>query len=488
MKIIIYRNREVYKENSKIGNDSENKVEILEFEFPEEFRDFTKYIEFQIKGKKYVDLIQNDKYVITKAIAKYGKIKTQVVLKKNTEKDTIVFKSNIFSVNVSASINATEIVVQEAGIDLIEKLVVDLEEAQRDIEEINQQLGEFSNYDDTEIKEEILDIQNKNIEQDIEITSLQLENNDLKEEVLMLKDNTLKAETELSKSILVKDSARAYASLQVTGNTEQIDDVTKSVDENIKFVKSNKNIYSPEVRTITKNGVSVIFNENGTVVLNGECTANGDVNYSLNETLIARKNKTTLTVKHLSGSVNLPNEASKIRVFFYNTGYVKSLYVTLKKEDNKLSSTFTYADDELSIAQIKLTAGVIYNNLAVGIMLTDEVDTNYEPREEERIVFPFAEGQMLSKANGVCDYLSEDGIVNVLEQIDDSFEIRETPLITPYTQEQKNVWDKLQKILTNKNVTQIRTINTVQPYIRLSYVQDLQTVINNIIALTTSVE
>ena len=50
MKIVIYQNREVYKEESKIGNDSENKVETLEFEFPEEYEDFTKYIEFQIRG------------------------------------------------------------------------------------------------------------------------------------------------------------------------------------------------------------------------------------------------------------------------------------------------------------------------------------------------------------------------------------------------------------------------------------------------------
>ena len=56
MKITIYQNREVYKEETKIGNDSENKVETLDFEFPEEYRDFTKYIEFQIKSGKYVDL------------------------------------------------------------------------------------------------------------------------------------------------------------------------------------------------------------------------------------------------------------------------------------------------------------------------------------------------------------------------------------------------------------------------------------------------
>ena len=122
MKIIIYRNREIYKENSKIGNDSENKVETLDFEFPEEFKEFNKYIEFQIKGEKCVDLIQNNQYVITRSIAKYGKIKTQIVLKKIVDNDTIVFKSNIFTVNVSASINASEEIEQALHVDIIQTI------------------------------------------------------------------------------------------------------------------------------------------------------------------------------------------------------------------------------------------------------------------------------------------------------------------------------------------------------------------------------
>ena len=113
MKITIYQNREVYKEESKIGNDSENKVETLEFEFPEEYEDFTKYIEFQIKGEKYTDIIENNKYEITRAIAKQGKIKTQVVLRKSIENDVLVFKSNVFELNVSKSINATENIPDE---------------------------------------------------------------------------------------------------------------------------------------------------------------------------------------------------------------------------------------------------------------------------------------------------------------------------------------------------------------------------------------
>lgn len=134
MKITIYQNREVYKEESKIGNDSENKVETLEFEFPEEYKDFTKYIEFQTKDEKYVDLIEDDKYIITRAIAKYGKIKAQIVLRNSLENDVAVFKSDIFELKVSKSINATIDVPIEypTWIDNLTRLKQDIEHAEHE--------------------------------------------------------------------------------------------------------------------------------------------------------------------------------------------------------------------------------------------------------------------------------------------------------------------------------------------------------------------
>lgn len=132
MKIIIDENREVLKETNKIGNDSENKVEVLEFEFPKQYTAFTKYIEFQIKNEKYVDLIENDQYVITRSIAKYGKIKAQVVLRNSLDNDVAVFKSNIFDLKISNSLNATEDVPTEypTWIDNLTKLKQDLESSE----------------------------------------------------------------------------------------------------------------------------------------------------------------------------------------------------------------------------------------------------------------------------------------------------------------------------------------------------------------------
>lgn len=207
MKIVIYQNREVYKEESKIGNDSENKVETLEFEFPEEYEDFTKYIEFQIRGEKYVDLIKDNKYVITKEVAKQGKIKTQLVLKKNIENDTLIFKSNVFELNVSKSINATENLINQTSPDLIEKIVnennqqntkLDTLELDNTTNKAKLQSIETKNESQDQLIEQALasisNIEKKNTEQDENIT-----NNTESIEELKAENEELRAESKLIK-------------------------------------------------------------------------------------------------------------------------------------------------------------------------------------------------------------------------------------------------------------------------------------------------
>lgn len=208
MKIVIYQNREVLKEESKIGNDSENKVETLEFEFPEEYEDFTKYIEFQIRGEKYVDLIKDNKYVITKEVAKQGKIKTQLVLKKKIENDTLIFKSNVFELNVSKSINATENLINQTSPDLIEKIVnennqqntkLDILELDNTTNKAKLQSIETKNESQDQLIEQALasisNIEKKNTEQDENITNntesieeLKAENEELRAENKELKN------------------------------------------------------------------------------------------------------------------------------------------------------------------------------------------------------------------------------------------------------------------------------------------------------------
>lgn len=228
MKIIIYQNREVYKENSKIGNDSENKVETLEFEFPEEYKDFTKYIEFQIKGEKYVDLIENNKYVITKEVAKYGKIKAQVVLKKTIENDVMIFKSDMFILTVSNSINATESLVNEVSIDFIEKLV------------------SKNNEQDSRLNT----VETNNTINSESISNLKIDNETNKTDILNLKQDQIMLNTNISN--LEKDNISNKAKIEslelkdteqdtnIQKNTESIDSINKKDTEQDKEIEEIK--------------------------------------------------------------------------------------------------------------------------------------------------------------------------------------------------------------------------------------------------------
>ncbi len=223
MKITIYQNREVYKEESKIGNDSENKVETLEFEFPEEYRDFTKYIEFQIKGEKYVDLIEDNKYVITREVAKYGKIKTQVVLKKNTENDVLIFKSNVFELNVSKSINASENLVNTVGVDLIEKIVTKNNEQDFRLDALEA--------DNTTNKENISNLQNDNTTNKSDIKSLQDDNEVNKTDISNIKQEQTTQNTNISNLQTDNTSNKSKIEALEDKNTEQDTNIQKNTDD-----------------------------------------------------------------------------------------------------------------------------------------------------------------------------------------------------------------------------------------------------------------
>ena len=222
MKIIIYQNREVYKEESKIGNDSENKVETLEFEFPEEYKDFTKYIEFQIKGEKYVDLVEDNKYVITREVAKYGKIKTQLVLKKNIENDVLVFKSDIFTLNVSNSINATENLVHTVGIDLIEKIVTKNSEQDVRLDTLEA--------DNTTNKENILNLQNDNTTNKTNIKSLQDDNEVNKTDISNIKQEQTVQNTNIQELQTDNTSNKSKIEALETKNTQQDTNIQKNTE------------------------------------------------------------------------------------------------------------------------------------------------------------------------------------------------------------------------------------------------------------------
>lgn len=425
MKITIYQNREVYKEESKIGNDSENKVETLEFEFPEEYRDFTKYIEFQIKGEKYVDLIEDNKYVITREVAKYGKIKTQLVLKKNIENDVLIFKSNVFELNVSKSINASENLVSTVGVDLIEKIVTKNNE--QDTRLNNLELDNTTNkenisnlqndnttnktnikslQDDNKVnKTDISNIKQEQTTQNINISNLQTDNTSNKAKILDLEDKNTEQDTNIQKNtediaeIKEKDTAqdklieqlqaentklkKEINSMQIpgeaTGNPIHLTDSSDMECEIIVVGNSEQetregyNKLKLNTETSTQNGITSNYNEN-TIEFNGTNIAGG---YLLNGT----GNKKSIgsfsagtysfSAKNLSGNVNLIDTTD---FAFYIKKSDGNNLSSISYNTNFAKQTFTINEEtELFLSGYINNSDTTFTNYLLGFMLYEGV-------------------------------------------------------------------------------------------------------------------
>lgn len=195
-------------------------------------------------------------------------------------------------------------------------------------------------------------------------TSLESEIKALKEENAIFRSQFPSA-TVTRKSIRLTDSSNMPCQITPLGAS-------------IQETRSGKNkIAMSKVQQTTKNGVTCTYNsDTNTITLNGECTEDNTV-FHIGECKIdAVKGKTTLTGYYISGSVN---ERAYARL--YNEGFARVLSIDLAEltsSNKRVSSTYSYEDTLLNNTRLQCYAGTIFNNLTIRLMLTDEVDTEYE--------------------------------------------------------------------------------------------------------------
>ena len=78
MKILVSKNKRLYIEDKFIV-EGENKADKLEFEFPSELENYIKFIVISSDEGKYIDLIIDNEYIITKAISNLHNISIAVI-------------------------------------------------------------------------------------------------------------------------------------------------------------------------------------------------------------------------------------------------------------------------------------------------------------------------------------------------------------------------------------------------------------------------
>ena len=79
MKILVSKNKKKLYMDDKFIVEGENKVDKLEFEFPEELENFVKFIVISADEGKYIDLIIDNEYIITRAISSLHNISIAVI-------------------------------------------------------------------------------------------------------------------------------------------------------------------------------------------------------------------------------------------------------------------------------------------------------------------------------------------------------------------------------------------------------------------------
>lgn len=133
MKIKVNENRKVYllKEKEKetesvldkIGTQNENNVTELHIEVPKQYEDFNKKIVFITDDRTIWDIIEDNKYNLTKAITKYKSVRFYIWLTKDNEDFRSEEKILVFNRNTEANMEVTE--EELNGINTVLKIVDD---------------------------------------------------------------------------------------------------------------------------------------------------------------------------------------------------------------------------------------------------------------------------------------------------------------------------------------------------------------------------
>ncbi len=242
------------------------------------------------------------------------------------------------------------------------------------VKKIEDKIKDLHNYDDTAITKKITNLENKDEEIDVEqetqnaqILALQKE----KEALQDIVDSVLPYEPNEGESLTLKNTTGSrFRKIEVKGNDYQ------------KKTIQGKNLMDlSKIDQGEKNGVTCTYDdENQTITLNGTCTKD-NTNFKIpNDGLIPTKGKTTLSAYYVSGTCETVSSSS-IRA--WNANYSAGINAKLigLSQEKPISKT-TYSSDITSSLikwSVFVNEGTVFDNYTIKAMLTEDVDTVYEP-------------------------------------------------------------------------------------------------------------
>lgn len=142
MKFKLISNRMLSSDNKFAGYNNENRAELLEFEFPENLKDYTKTINFETTEGNFFDILDGDTYTLKNNITKYDRVFFYIEFKKQiSETEYEVIKTEVKTLNFNSSFNVDKEIPEEK-IQILDKLIVKIDEATKRANAISQDLEE----------------------------------------------------------------------------------------------------------------------------------------------------------------------------------------------------------------------------------------------------------------------------------------------------------------------------------------------------------
>lgn len=142
MKFKLISDRMLSSDNKFAGYNNENRAELLEFEFPENLKDYTKTINFETTEGNFFDILDGDTYILKNNITKYDIVRFYIEFKKQiSETEYEVIKTEVKTLIFNSSFNVDK-EISEEEINILDKLIVKIDEATKRANAISQDLEE----------------------------------------------------------------------------------------------------------------------------------------------------------------------------------------------------------------------------------------------------------------------------------------------------------------------------------------------------------
>ena len=165
-------------------------------------------------------------------------------------------------------------------------------------------------------------------------------------------------------------------------DSANVDLVSLKLDgKSTQETRSGKNLFDINKQykvgqSFTYNGITITYNENGYITLNGTASANGDINIVPNDYTITLDKDIYLCFEALSGSVNIPSRGVSVQAINKSGA---SIWKYNANANNPIMKVPYSNIASIKWIRVSLNPGLSFNNYKFRFWVSTENNLDYEP-------------------------------------------------------------------------------------------------------------